>query len=264
VIPLKEQAVLKERFARELQNRVRIDFFGQKPAGVFVPGRDDNSAVCEEVRKLLQELASLNLRINVSVHDIDAEAEAARAAGVFRAPAIVLRGPANRPIRYYGHPRGKQFTTFVEALVLVAHGKANLQPETTKTLRKLRQDVDLKVFVTPLCAYSPVGVITALQMALESPRVKLDVIDVTVFPDAVARYMVRATPQTAFQDQYVIAGVIDEDRLALNILEAAQGAEPSHGGDPKRLTPLMPPQPRPQPQQAQGPRQTASGLIIPR
>jgi len=264
VIPLKEQAVLKERFARELQNRVRIDFYGQKPSGVFVPGRIDNSAVSEEARKLLQELAALNLRISVTVHDIEADPEAAAAARVFRAPAIVLRGPGNRPIRYYGHPRGKQFVAFVEALLLMANGKGGLQPDTAKTLRKVRQDVDLKVFVTPTCNYSPISVITALRMALESSHVKLDIIDVSVFPDVIASYVVRATPHTAFQDQYVISGVIGEDRLALNILEAAQGAEPSHGGDPKRITPVPLPQARPQQQQAPGPRQTASGLIIQR
>jgi alkyl hydroperoxide reductase subunit AhpF len=262
VIPLKEQEVLKQRFARELQNRVRIDFFGQKPSGVFIPGRADNSAVCEDVRKLLHEIAALNLRLSLTAHDIDADAETAEALGVEGAPAIVLRGPANRPVRYFGNPRLKQFATFVEALLLVAHGKPALQPDTLRTLRKLRSDVALTVFVTPVCAHSPVAVITALRLALENAHVRLDVVDVTTFPDAIGRYFVRATPQTMFGGQYAIPGVIEEGNLAEDILAAAQGGQPSRGGDPKRLTPLA--APRPRQQQQQGPRSTSSGLIIPR
>src|SRR5690606_12056836 len=95
MIPLREQELLKLRFARELQTRVRVDFFGEKPLPVVVPGRVDNSAASEDTRKLLQELAALNLRISLTPHDIDADAETASAMGVSMAPAIVLRGPAN-------------------------------------------------------------------------------------------------------------------------------------------------------------------------
>ena len=262
MIPLKEQEVLKRRFARELQNRVRVDFFGQKPSGVFVPGRPDNSAACEDVHKLLQEVSALNLRISLTPHDIDDDPATAEAMGVSRVPAIVLRGPTNRPVRYFGNPRLKQFTTFVEALLIVAHGKPALQPETLKTLRKLRSDVAVKVFVTPGCVHSPQGVSMALRLALENAHVKLEVYDVTSFPDMIGRFYVAATPLTVFGYQYAIPGVIEEGNLAEDILVTAQGGQPSKGGDPKRLTPLAPPRRRPQ--QPQGPRTTSGGLIIPR
>ena len=262
MIPLKQQELLKQRFARDLQNRVRVDFFGQKPSGVFVPGRVDNSAACADVRKLLQELAGLNLRISLTAHDIDDAAASATAMDVQRVPAIVLRGQNNRPVRYFGNPRLKQFVTFVEVLLMVAQGKANLQPETVRTLRKLRSDVSLKLFVTPACDHSPQAVVTALRLALESAHVKLDVYDVTPFPDMIGRFFVQATPLTVFNDQYAIPGVIEEGNLAEDVLVTAQGGQPAKGGDPKRLTPLA--RPRPRPQQAQGPRTTSSGLIIPR
>ena len=262
MIPLKEQDVLKQRFARELQSHVRVDFFGQKPHGVFVPGRIDNSAVCEDVRKLLHELAALNLRISLTLHDIDDDAATAEAMDVRRVPAIVLRGQTNRAIRYFGNPRMRQFTTFVESLVLVAHGKPSLQPETLKTLRKLRADVMLKVFVTPACPHSPLAVVTAMRLALESPRVKLEVFDVSTFPDLIGPFFVQATPMTVFNDQYAIPGVIEEGSLAEDVLMTAQGSEPSKGGDPKRLTPVA--LPRPRQRQPQGPHTTPGGIFIPR
>jgi alkyl hydroperoxide reductase subunit AhpF len=262
VIPLKEQDVLKQRFARELQSRVRVDFFGQKPHGVFVPGRVDNSAVCEDVRKLLHELAALNLRISLTDHDIDDDSASAEALGVQRVPAIVLRGQTNRPVRYFGNPRMRQFIGFVEALSLVANGKPTLEAETAKTLRRLRSDVSVKVFVTPGCAHSPLAVLTALRLALESAHVKLDVYDVTTFPELITPFFVRVTPMTVFNDQYAIPGIIEEGNLAQDIQMTAQGTEPSKGGDAKRLTPLTPPQPRRR--QPAGPRTSPGGLYIPR
>lgn len=263
MIPLTEQNILKQRFARELQNRVRIDFFGQKPAGVYVPGRVDRSAVCTDVRKLLQELAGLSLRISLTVHDIDDEPEAAAALGVQHVPAIVLRGANNRPVRYYGNPRMRQFLALVEALLLIAHGKPTFQPDVLKSLRKLRSDVSLRLFVMPHCTYSPLAIVTALRLALESAHVKLEVFDVSTFPETIQPYGIVATPQTVFDDQYAIPGVIDEAMLIEDLLTRAQGGEPSRGGDPKRLTPLPRPQPRQQ-QQQRGPRTSPSGLIIPR
>ena len=129
MIPLKEQELLKQRFARDLHSRVRIDLFGEKSRSVYLPGRGDNSAMSEDVRKLLHELAGLSLRISLTTHDIDDDAEAAETLGVLRAPGIVLRGATNRALLYYGNPRMRQFIAFVEALVLVAGGKGNL-PET--------------------------------------------------------------------------------------------------------------------------------------
>jgi alkyl hydroperoxide reductase subunit AhpF len=262
MIPLKQQDILKLRFARELQGSVRLDFFGQKPRGMFVPGRIDNSAACEDVRKLLHELAALNFRISLTTHDIDDDPETAKVMGIERVPAIVLRGANDRPVRYFGNPRLRQFVTFVEAMLLVANGKANLQPETLKTLRRLRSDVSLKVFVSPACDHSPQAVVTALRLALESARIRLDVYDVAQFPDLIGRFYVAATPFTVFNDEYAIPGVIDEANLAEDVLAAAQGSQPAKGGDPKRLTPIA--LPRPRAQQPQGQRTTSSGLIIPR
>ena len=263
MIPLAEQNALKQRFARDLQNRVRVDFFGHKPVSVYIPGRIDRSAVCKDVNKLMHELAGLNLRIAVTSHDIDDDAATAESMGVQRVPAIVVRGQANRPLRYFGNPRMKQFLAFVESLLMVAHGKPNLEPETLKTVRKLRSDVAVKVFVTPACQHSPLAVLTALRVALESSHVKLEVYDVSTFPELITPFHVQATPLTVFNDQYAIPGVIDEGNLSDDILTTAQGGEPSRGGDPKRLTPVAPPRPRQQSQQ-RGPRTSPGGLIIPR
>src|SRR5690606_21714880 len=119
---------------------VRVDFFSRKPSPIFIPGRED-CAACDDVRKLLRELAGLNLRIAFTEHDLDDDPETAKQFGIDKAPAIVLRGPSNRPIAYFGSPISRQFTAFVELLIIAARNAPGLQPDTVKTLRKLRSDV---------------------------------------------------------------------------------------------------------------------------
>lgn len=259
MIPLKDQDALKQRFARDLSSRVRVDYFTQKPSPIYVPGREE-CVDCENVRKLLHELAALNLRINLTQHDIEDEPDVARDMGIAIVPGIVLRGKANPALRYFGTPAGRQFATFVEMLLMTARDVPPLQAETVKTLRKLRSGVRLKVFVTPNCLHSPQMVLPAAHMALLSPNVSLDVIEVTHFPALVQRFYVRATPLTVFNDQYAIPGVIEEGNLAQDLLQTAQGQQPSKGGDPKKLTMLAPPQP----QQQQRRPASSSGLILPR
>lgn len=260
MIPLKDQEKLKLRFARDLTSRVRVDFFTEKPSPIFVPGKEP-CAACDDVHKLLRELAGLNLRISLTVHDLGEDAETAGTLGVDKVPAIVLRGVANRPIRYFGNPVSHQFASFVELLLLIARGTPNLQDETTKTLRRLRSDVAMKLFVTPNCAHSPAMVLLAARMLLASPRLALDIIDPTLFPALLQRYPVRATPLVTLNDTFGIFAAMDEATLAQGILAAAQGQQPPVGGDPKKLTPLVPPRRASQPTRRPA---SSGGLILPR
>ena len=53
MIPLREQEYLRERFARELEGKVKIDYFTQRPSPIYLPGREE-CATCEDTRKMLE------------------------------------------------------------------------------------------------------------------------------------------------------------------------------------------------------------------
>jgi glutaredoxin-like protein len=256
MIPLRDQEALRLRFARDLTSRVRIDFFGQKPSPIFIAGRQD-CIYCEEVRRLLEELASLTTRIALTQHDLDAEPEVAKELGVDKAPGVVIRGVANRPLRYFGMPSGNPFLGFIETLIDAARGPAPLQPETARTLRKLKTDVSVQVLLLPACTYSPPVARAALRLALHSVRVKTSIIEIAEFPSLVQRYRIQAVPLTVVNDAVAIPGVMDEALLAKNLLAIAEGKTPA-GANTSALTPL--PQQQPQPNTM---RTSPSGLIIP-
>jgi len=248
MIPAAELSRIRARF-QGLKGRVRIDFFS--PKDLKEP----------PVLAMLQDLASVSPRIALTVHEFEPDSEAATKLNVDKAPAIVIRGQANRPLRYYGSPSQHQFAVFLETLVAASTGAVELEEETVRQLRRLRSDVNLRVLVMPSCKFSPVMAFNALRFGLQSVRVKVDVIDVSEFPFIIQQVGVPAVPVTIINDQYGIPGVVSEGDLAKAVLQAAEGEEVKVNSRPKTVTMLAARQPRPQPP---GPRRTSSGLILPR
>jgi thiol-disulfide isomerase/thioredoxin len=251
LIPAAEQKRIRTRF-RNLTNRVRVDFFtflkeGEKAA----PGRE--CPPCDAIQEMLQDLSTLSERVALTVHDIEGDAEDAQKLGVDKIPATVIRGTTNRALRYFGSPSNKQFPVFIETLIAASSGELGLEDETVRHLRKLRSDVSVRVLVTPNCVFSPVMTFNALRFGLQSTRVKVDVIDVSQFPQILRRIGRPVVPLTVVNDTYATPGILSEADMAQAVLQAAEGQD---------VSVLARPQPRRQ--APGGPRRTPGGLILPR
>jgi glutaredoxin-like protein len=260
LIPLRDQQVLRERFQRELTSRLRIDYFTQKPASIFIPGRQE-CAYCADVQVLMEEVASLSERITLTVHDIDHEPNVAKSFGIDKVPGIVIRGQTNRPLRYFGVPAGSEFPGFIETLLDAARGTVTLLADTAKQLRKLKSDVHLQVMVTPTCPYCPALARTAAKLALQNVRVKLDVVEVSEFPQMAQHYGVRVVPTTVINDTAALPGAMDESTLLENIFRIVEGKPITRGRTPAPASAfaVQTSQKQQQPQETV----TASGLIVP-
>lgn len=258
MIPLKDQETLKLRFARELTSRVRIDFFGRKPSPIFIAGRSETTT-SEDVRRLLREIAALSERIGFSQFDIDSDREWAEKLGVDKAPAIVIRGQANRALRFFGLPNGQPFLALIEMIVMASRPAPAVKPETAKALKKLREAVDVKVFVQRNCPYSAAMAVTAAMLTLAVSKIDLEIVEAKEFPQLGQHNVVRMTPLTVLNNEYAIPGLMDETAVANDIIEASQGRQPVTGGDPSKLTPVIEEQAA-----NQAPRYSAGGLILPR
>lgn len=233
MIPLKEQELLREKFAHELMRRVKVDFFTQKETSLFVPGRQP-CQYCKPTRQMLEEMAALSDLISLRQHIFDEEREAAARYGVDKIPAIVLhhgdasRGPVRagqgRWLKYYGFPGGHEFVTLAETITDISRGTTFLSDKTRKRLRKLKKDVQLQVFVTPACPYCPQMARLAYHMALESPQITTEVIEAGEFPELSQRYQVRAVPTTVVDGSINFPGVVP-DNVLMDIIERV--VEPS-------------------------------------
>jgi len=222
VIPLRDQEYLRARFAREMVGAVRIDHFTQQKLPIYIPGREE-CAFCEEIQQTLKELAALSEKIKLNVYEFSQSATEAARLKVDKVPGTVIRGPLNRPIRFYGFPAGQEFPAFVEDIIDASRGKVELAPETVRQLRKLRREIAVQVFVTPTCPHCPGVARLAHQMALESPHISADVVEISEFPRLAERYRVQAVPVIVIDERVVLVGAIDERALIAQFVQFAQG-----------------------------------------
>jgi alkyl hydroperoxide reductase subunit AhpF len=148
LIPLRDQEIIREKFAQELTGAVRLDHFTQRQSTLFVPGREE-CPTCDDTRQIMEELAALSDKITLNVYELSQERERAARLGVGKIPATVIGDGKQRAIRFFGIPSGTEFPGFILDIVDVSRGKADLAKETLKALRKLKDDVWIQVFVTP-------------------------------------------------------------------------------------------------------------------
>lgn len=259
MIPLRDQEVIRQRFEQELKGRVRIDYFTQRQSKLVIPGRQE-CLHCEDVRLMLEEIAHLSPRVALTVHELAAAPRAAAELGVDKVPGTVIRGAANRPVRFAGIPAGGQFPGFIDTIIDASSQTVELKAETVRQLKKVKEDVRLQVLVAPVCQHSPGLARLALKLGLHSPRIQVEVIEAVEFPALVERLGIRATPATVLNDKVLLPGAMDEITLLQAILRVAEG-NPLSMSDFKPGPVTMLPVP---PQEQQRPATTGSGIILPR
>jgi len=263
MIPLKDQEMIRQKFAAELVAPVNIDYFTERESTLTVPGRRP-CAYCKPTREMLQELSGLSDLIRLRVHIFEEAAEERARFEIERIPGVLLRSASTglsangASFKFYGMPGGTEFPAFLESIVDMSRGEVLLSKESVKDLKKLREVILVRVFVTPTCGYCPQMMRLAYQLSLASPKVRAQVIEVNEFPELGDRYGVRAVPLTVIADKIAIPGAVQESALVEQVLKAADAetSEQAEGGPTSAVA-------RKEPPQVQRGEQRPSGLIIP-
>ena len=90
----------------------------------------------EETRKLLEQIADLSDRVDLTVRETGIPG---------RWPKTTVAGA----LAYHGLPWGYELTTLVGAIVEAGRKSSSLSPDSVATLAALEHDVALEVYVTP-------------------------------------------------------------------------------------------------------------------
>ena len=132
-------AQLREEFAK-LKQPVRLAVFSQALA-------DPES---EQVKRLVEELAALDVRITAESYNFVLDTAKVEELKIQRIPAIAILGAEkDHGIRMYGLPSGYEFGTLVDAILDVSQGDSQLSAETRSALALLDKPVHIQVFSTP-------------------------------------------------------------------------------------------------------------------
>lgn len=217
---LQEQArnAIRQRFETDLKRDVSIRLYARLNNLLYIPGRE--CASCEPTRQLLEEVCALSDRVDLEVIDFYGDTEGALALGVDRIPAVLIGAAGSDNVRYFGMPSGYEMQTLLDTITAAATSKSRLQIETRRQLKRLQEDVHVKVFVTPGCHYCPAVAGLAHLMALESERVTADVIEVGEFPDLARAYNVMSVPKTVINDRVQFVGTVTEEAMVERVLQA--------------------------------------------
>lgn len=214
LIPQREARQLREHLETRLAKPVIVDLFVRE-------GRGAPCETCPETKQLLEELAALSDRITLRVHDVEKEPELARERGVTDVPVLLLAGDQHARVRFLGIPSGYEFATLLEGLASLSRGDAGLAPRSIEALGALTGDVKVQVFVTPTCPYCPGVAHLAHLMAIASPRVTAEVVEVSEFPELAERYHVQGVPKLVLNDRIEMIGAQPEASLLKAVLQAA-------------------------------------------
>ena len=180
---------------------------------------------CLPARQVVDQIASLSDQVTVEEYNLVLDKERVAEFGVDRAPAIAVVADRDVGLRYYGVPEGYETASLVDAVVLAAQGDLGLSPESLTAVAAVNRPVDIKVFVTPTCAFCPKAVALAYRLAAASEHITASVIEATEFPDLVRHYQVTGVPKTLVDDRIEILGVQPEDVFVKAVSESAAGTE---------------------------------------
>jgi glutaredoxin-like protein len=126
----------------------------QEPVQVLFFGSKDNCDYCNEAKQLLEEVTALNDKLELSVYDMQENADVAGQFNVTKAPGIVIAAKDNAEVKnlgiqFSGIPSGHEFSTLINDILIVSKRESGLDAKTREFLKNIDKPLHLQVFVTP-------------------------------------------------------------------------------------------------------------------
>ncbi len=209
----------------EVRKQVQGEFAAlSKPVKLVVFTQEMECQYCTETRELIEEIAGLSDKLSVDIYDFVEDEAVVAQYGIDKIPAVAIVADGDDAkdygIRLYGIPSGYEFSTLIEDLLMVSSRESGLSADTKALLAELSDDLHLQVFVTPTCPYCPRAVRLAHMMALESDRVKGDMVEAIEFPHLSNKYQVMGVPRTVINEDTFLEGAAPEAMLMDKVREA--------------------------------------------
>ncbi|NPA06617.1 MAG: glutaredoxin [Chloroflexi bacterium] len=204
-------------FESEMKEPVQILYFTTSSG---------NCMYCDVTEQLLREVEELDDRIHLAVYDLEKDKEMAERYNIDKVPATIiaaLNGDEihDYGIRFFGIPAEYEFSSLLHTITQVSKRESGLSQATEEFLKNLKDDINLRVFVTPSCPYCPNMVMLTHRMAIASPRVTSEMVEAIEFPEWAAEYGVTGVPHTVINDGLgTVIGAVPEGHLIHEIEHA--------------------------------------------
>ncbi|NHJ84765.1 MAG: glutaredoxin [Asgard group archaeon] len=191
-----------------------------EPVTIKVFSTQGHCLFCNEMISLVNAVSELSDMIKVEHCNCGENDPLAKKYNISRHPALAIEGDKDYGIRFYGVPAGKEFTTFIESIMLVSNRKPVLSEQVQSMIKKINKPVNLKVFVTLECPYCPAMVLRSQKLALASDYISSDMIEASQFSQLAADFDIFGVPNTIINDGASnVEGLVTEEILLKEILD---------------------------------------------
>jgi len=208
----KTKKMVLEEF-KKLTNPVKLIFFSQEV----------ECGYCGDTHQLLEQIVALNNLLSLETYDLVKDKEMVKKYGIERIPAIViLAGDQDFGFRYYGMPTGYEFSVIINMIITASKRDSGLLPQLREELKKVINDLEIKVFVLPSCPHCPKAAYAAGRFALENQYIKVNVIEASEYPQLVQKYGVVGTPKVLINDMVAFDGALPEPLFIQYLLHAQE------------------------------------------
>jgi hypothetical protein len=129
-------------------------------------------------------------------------------------PAITFKHPDCGTINYMTLPEGQEAGPFKEMIAQNIQGVAKLTDDLKTELHAIEKPAEILVFVASTCPHCPQAVRAVHLMALNSPQVRVSVIDVQRFEKFTNTFKIRSVPMIVIDRSMMINEVIAPAKLA--------------------------------------------------
>lgn len=188
-----------------MKNPVKLAFFTQE---IECP-------MCRETHIFIDEFCGLSDKLSLSIYDFVKDKEQSEKYHVDKIPAIVVLDGAGKDtgIKFYGLPGGYEINSFIKSLLETSGQKEEL-PDTVKMkIAAIKKDVHIQVFVTLSCPYCPAAVSTAHRLALESDKIRADMIESSTFVPLAVKFGVQSVPMIVINETQKLVGAQPIEKL---------------------------------------------------
>jgi glutaredoxin-like protein len=205
----KTKAQAKEMLG-ELDKKVKLVTFTQEIECMY----------CHENVELMKDIAGLNNKVSVEVHDFLKSKDIVERYGIDKIPAVAVVTENDYGVRFFGVPSGYEFVSLLEAVKLVSTGDHGLSQSTVDSISKLDKPVHIQVYVTPTCPYCPRSVVLAHRLAYVSEHITGDMVEAIEFPHLANKYGVMGVPRSVINESTYIEGAVPESAYVKQMLTA--------------------------------------------
>ena len=135
---------VKDLFDSQLVNPVEMVFFTTS----------EHCDTCQDTHQILTEVSAISEKIHLQEYDLDKNPQLAQVYNVEMTPYLVITGTEGDDqldygLRFAGIPSGYEFTSLIQAILLVSKRDSGLSSQIREELKGITHPINLKVFVTP-------------------------------------------------------------------------------------------------------------------